>query len=165
MPGAARADDGHVNCQIGQCPGDRQLGDRGTELIGGNALQLADDLQVAPEGLALEHGALAAPVVGGEGCVLVHAAGQQPVGQRSVDEHPDVVLTGIRKDLGLGVAAEQVVGRLQRLHGPRACELGYLGRGVVGNADVPDRSLPDELLECRGGLTAKGTPGSGQCTW
>ena len=86
------------------------------------------------------------------------------MGQRPVDEHPDVVLASVGKDAPLDFAAEQVVRRLKRLHRPRARELGHLGRVVVGDAGVPDLSLPDERVEAAA-VSANGTPGSGQCTW
>ena len=95
VAGLAGADDGDVHGGVGQCPGDGQLAD-GDAAVGGELLQRVHGGQVASVALADEHRAGGAPVVGGEGGVLGHGAGEQAVGQRSVDQHADVVLRGCR---------------------------------------------------------------------
>ena len=69
-----------------------------------------------------------------------------------VDEYPDVMLAGVREQLGLDLPSEQVVWRLHRLHRARPRELGHLSRVEVRDADVADLAFVHELLERRGSL-------------
>ena len=70
--------------------------------------------------------------------------------ERAVDEDPDVVLAAVREDLVLDLAAEDVVGRLERVDPTVALEVGRLVRAEIGDPHVARLALGDELLE-RGG--------------
>ena len=126
VAGVPCAHDRHLDGRVGERPGDREPADRDTELLLGESLELANRRDVAAEVLALEEGRSAAPVVWGEGRVLVHRSGEQPVGERPVDQDTDLVFAAVGQDLRFDPAAEEVVRRLERLHRPRLGELGHL---------------------------------------
>jgi hypothetical protein len=87
--------------------------------------------------LSLEQRALA-PVVGRESEVGTDGAAEQAVGQRPVDEHAEVVLGAVREDLAFDLAAEEVIGRLERLDG-----VGPRERTAASKFDTPTwRILP-----------------------
>jgi hypothetical protein len=108
------------------------------------------------EGLTLEQVGARAPVALLEGGVLVEGSGQQPVGQWPVHEHADVVLGAPGQDVGLYVAAEEVVGRLQALHRERALQFGHLVCIEVRHADVADLAGLDELGQRLAGVGERG---------
>src|SRR5215208_5637774 len=144
-----------VHGRVGERPGDRELHNRAVPLLG-EPLQLLDCLQVSLEVLAPEEVALGAPVVTGALLVGGHPPGEQPVGQRSVDEDPDAVLGGVGECLLLDVAPEEVVGRLQAVDLAPFLELGHLLDAEVRDADVADLTLLDHLVQGPGGLLEGG---------
>ncbi|MEQ9336570.1 MAG: hypothetical protein RJQ03_05220, partial [Miltoncostaeaceae bacterium] len=80
LGGIARADDGGGHLRAAQDPHDAQLGrPAGPARLVGDPRQLAHDGHALRVVLVGEELALAAPVVGREGRVLVHPPGQQPV--------------------------------------------------------------------------------------
>ncbi len=85
-------------------------------------------------------------------------AGQQPVGQREVGQHPHAVLVAGRHDVGLHVTLEQAVVVLsadeRRATGRRGdvCGPGDLPAGEVAVAEVADLSLQHQLVQRGEGL-------------
>ncbi len=74
------------------------------------------------------------------------------MGERTVDQHPEVVLRCVRKNLPLDVAVEHVVRRLVGLDRAKLGELGHLLRAVVRHARVPDLPLAYQIGEDAAGL-------------
>ena len=125
-------------------PGQRDLRRCGARL-GGDGLDLVDDAQVALEVLAGEARVGLAPVVVGELLGRADLAGEEAVAERRVGNEADAQLAQQRQQLGLRIAGPQGVLRLQRgdrVHGVGAADCGGAG---LGQADVADLALGDQL--------------------
>src|SRR5712692_3291903 len=152
VPWIARADDRDLYRRVGKRPGDRETADGGAELELRETRESVDDAQVSAIQLALEHVALRAPVARRELRVGIHRAAQQPMRERAVDEHPDVVSARVGQDGHLDLTAEEVVRRLQGLDLQARAELLHL-RGVeVGDADVANLARGHYVGEGFGGV-------------
>ena len=68
-------DGGHPGL-LGEDPGEGDLG-WGGFLLGGDVVEEVDEGGVGLHGFGLEAGEVAAEIVGGEACVLVHGAGEE----------------------------------------------------------------------------------------
>ena len=116
------------------------------------ACDLVDDREVALEVLAGEARVGLAPVVVGEVVDGADLPGEQAVAERRVGHEPDAELAQQRQDLGLEVAGPQRVLGLQRgdrVHGVRAADRRRRG---LGQAEVADLALGDELGQRADGL-------------
>ena len=109
---AAGAHDRDIDGRVGKRPRDREASHRHAEVVPREPLQLTHDLEIAAVAVPREEGCFAAPIAGWELGPLVERACQQPVGERAVDQHADVVIGAVGQHLALDVAAEQVIGRL-----------------------------------------------------
>ena len=136
---------------LGQQPRQRDLRRGGTGL-GCDRLHLVDDAQVALEVLAGEARVGLAPVVVGEVVDGADLAGEEAVAERGVGDESDAQLAQQRQQLGLGVAGPQRVLGLQR--GDPVDRVGAADRvrAGLGQADVQDLALGDQLGQRADGL-------------
>ena len=85
--------------------------------------------------------------------------------ERPIHKHPDVVLARVGEHIGLDIAAEEVVGRLECLH--RVASARTPPSQEALKFETPTwRILPSSTSAPNArALSAKGVEGSGQCTW
>ena len=118
----AGAGNGAGHRRVAQHPGQHQLRHADPETRRDRA-QAVDELQVLRQLRLLEERVPAAPVVLAErgGALARERAGQQARLHRAVGDDADAVGRAPRQDLGLDLALQHAVGRLQRRDGRIAC--------------------------------------------
>ena len=111
--------------------------------------ELVDGLEILPEPRLLEFGVDLAQIVALERRLRRDLAGEETAAERAIGEHDEAVLLGVRQDIGLDLALEQIVGRLNGGERRLLAEAVHLRRREIADADRPDLALAAEVLQRR----------------
>ena len=161
----AHTDDSSGDCGMGKYPGDSELRQGHSEPLC-DRFQLVHNLQVSAQAFSFKFAAAAAPIALVKLFVDRVVAGQKTGCKRTVGDNPDAVLFAKRQNLFFRLAAQDRVGRLQRVN------VAHLQRGFqkrhIEVADADILTFPSctsfsiaRIVSSTGAFVSV----SGQCIW